>query len=115
MKQIIGTVLLVFVLVITGVPQESKAIEWAGGNGCNLFDTKNLSPCCLIHDKAYAEGGKEKDRTKADTALFKCIWKRNKFAAPFMFLGVKIGGVFSFQRGKKKELIDVRTRDNTQR
>jgi len=77
---------------------------WTGGNGCNMFDTKRTNACCTDHDRRYKEGGNFGDKAKADGKLFKCVWKRNKFVAPIMFVGAFVGGSFVFQYGEKVEI-----------
>lgn len=75
-------------------------------NGCNMVPEGNWGECCQIHDKNYREGGWAIARWKADVALFKCIASnKNLFAATLYFIGVRFGGMFAFQYGKKRELL----------
>jgi hypothetical protein len=88
-------------------PQTSSKASyvWKGGNGCNLIGGgANERLCCVDHDFVYRSGGGMKAKWKADTDLFRCIWKRNKFLAPFVWVGTNVGGLFAFHWGKKREL-----------
>jgi hypothetical protein len=78
---------------------------WKGGNGCNLIGGgENERLCCKEHDFSYRTGGNMRDKWQADSELFKCIWKRNKFLAPFVFVGTNVGGLFAFHWGKQRNL-----------
>jgi len=78
---------------------------WKGGNGCNLIGGgANEKACCVEHDFSYRTGGGERQRWQADSELFKCIWKRNKFLAPIVFVGARVGGLFAFHWGKRRKL-----------
>lgn len=75
-------------------------------NGCNATPEGNWGECCTVHDKNYREGGWAIARLKADIELMKCIGSNgNWFAAILYFLGVRFGGQYAFQYGKKRELI----------
>lgn len=79
--------------------------KWTGGNGCNLIGGgKNEKVCCVAHDYGYRTGGNLRDKWQADSELFKCIWKRNKLLAPFVFVGTNVGGLAAFHWGKKRNL-----------
>lgn len=79
--------------------------KWTGGNGCNLIGGgKNEKACCVAHDYGYRTGGNLRDKWQADSNLFKCVWKRNKFLAPFVFVGTNVGGLFAFHWGRKRDL-----------
>jgi len=83
----------------------SKSTLWIGGNGCNLMGGgKAEQACCAQHDFAYRSGGNMRVKWAADAALFKCVWKRNKLLAPFVFVGAQVGGLFAFRWGRPREL-----------
>jgi hypothetical protein len=49
--------------------------------------------CCLIHDKAYWQGGPTSLRLQADTELMRCVAERgHPYWGIIMFLAVRIGG-----------------------
>ena len=49
--------------------------------------------CCVIHDKAYWQGGTKSERKQADINLMCCIAQQgHPFMALFMYCGVQIGG-----------------------
>lgn len=81
---------------------------WQGGNGCNfvkLFGMK--SPCCKEHDRAYKQGGWFFARIDADWKLFKCVARGGIFAkifSPLVFVGARLGGMWSFQYGPKQNV-----------
>ena len=106
MKRFLYVIIAVLALQFVALGQNASQVPhvWHGGNGCTLFDSEKRKVCCTAHDRAYGEGGSERNRWNADIGLFKCLWKQNKFAAVFMFVGVRVGGVFSFQYGKRREL-----------
>jgi hypothetical protein len=65
-------------------------------DGCTLFPNGNYLDCCVAHDYAYWRGGTLRDRFRADDALVACVWRKGKidrFIAPIMWPGVRIGGV----------------------
>lgn len=66
-------------------------------DGCTLIGGDEFKPCCVVHDREYFFGGTVKERRKADNRLFKCIRERKtlgaRLAAPFIWLGVRIGGL----------------------
>ncbi len=79
-------------------------------DGCSLFPDGNYRDCCVAHDIDYYKGGK--GRRSSDKRLYRCVKKKkgwqNKFIAPLIFIGVRIGGVsflptpFRWGFGKKK-------------
>lgn len=85
-------------------------------DGCTLIPDGHIRDCCVAHDREYFFGGTEKERRAADERLYKCIRKKkgaqHKFLAPFIWLGVRIGGVsflptpFRWGFGKKEKTID---------
>lgn len=84
--------------------------KWGGkvfkSSGCSMVPEGNWGECCYSHDVAYRRGGWAIARLKADIELFKCIWSnKNPFAAVLYFVGVRFGGQFAFQYGKKREMI----------
>lgn len=84
--------------------------KWGGevfhSNGCNYLPDGNWQESCVEHDKKYREGGWAIARLKADVGLLKGIWANgNPFAAILYFIGVRFGGMWAFQFGKKRELI----------
>lgn len=66
-------------------------------DGCSLWPDGNYRDCCVEHDRAYFVGGGIKERRRADNDLFKCVRSKgrtyNKVVAPFIWFGVRIGGV----------------------
>ena len=82
-------------------------------DGCTLFPDGNYRDCCVAHDKDYYKGGTEKERSRSDARLYRCVKRKkgwqNKIIAPIMWLGVRIGGVrflptpFRWGFGKRKK------------
>lgn len=70
---------------------------------CNVFDARSTRSCCVEHDTAYQLGGQFVDRFKADNRLFKCLWKKNKVAAIFMYTGVRLFGTYYFKWRKTND------------
>lgn len=65
-------------------------------DGCTLIADGNIRDCCVAHDKDYFYGGTRKQRRESDKRLYQCVCKKggwDKFAAPFIWLGVRIGGL----------------------
>jgi len=94
-------------IAIPDAQKRSKAVSyvWKGGNGCNLIGGgSNERLCCKEHDFSYRTGGSFRDKWQADSELFKCIWKRNKLLAPFVFVGTNVGGLFAFHWGRPRNL-----------
>lgn len=93
-------------LVIKGLIIGPNIKPWKGGNDCNLVRIFGLkSPCCIEHDHAYKEGGWMIARLKADLALAGCIFQSGLFGiffAPIVLVGVRLGGMWFFQWGKKR-------------
>ena len=64
-------------------------------DGCSMFPDGNYRDCCVAHDVDYYKGGK--GRRASDKRLYRCVkskkgWQ-NKFIAPLMYIGVRVGGV----------------------
>lgn len=75
-------------------------------NGCTGTPEGNWGECCIEHDRAYRTGGWFLARLKGDTELSLCILKNhNPFAALVYFVGVRLGGMFAFNYGKKRTLL----------
>jgi len=82
-------------------------------DGCTLIGGKEFRACCVAHDRDYFFGGTIKERRKSDKRLFECVVKKKSFAAklaaPFIWLGVRIGGLpflptsFRWGFGKKSK------------
>jgi hypothetical protein len=66
-------------------------------DGCTLIPDGDIRPCCLIHDQEYYRGGTRVERRDSDNKLYDCIREkkgfRHKLFAPFIWLGVRIGGL----------------------
>ena len=66
-------------------------------DGCTLIPDGHIRDCCLRHDQEYFLGGTRKERRDSDKRLFTCVAKKkgfvHKVVAPFIWLGVRIGGV----------------------
>ena len=66
-------------------------------DGCTLIPDGHIKPCCLIHDQEYYRGGTREERRQSDDKLFNCVTKKKGFQhkvfAPFIWLGVRIGGI----------------------
>ena len=65
-------------------------------DGCTLIADGNIRDCCVAHDKDYFRGGTRQERRDSDKRLYECVCKKggwNKLAAPFIWLGVRIGGL----------------------
>lgn len=82
-------------------------------DGCTWFPDGNYRDCCVAHDREYFAGGSWTARWRSDKKLFQCVASkpgfRNKLIAPFMWLGVRVGGApwlntsFSWGFGKRKK------------
>ena len=61
---------------------------------CTLVSELDMRACCIRHDWAYWKGGSRRDRRKADSQFFRCIWKTSRFPilAPIRWFGVRLGG-----------------------
>ena len=65
-------------------------------DGCTLIGDGNFRDCCVAHDKDFFRGGSRQERRDSDKRLYECVCKKgtwNKLAAPFIWLGVRIGGL----------------------
>ena len=109
---------LVLVLTATVVPQSTQSRQMPRdfkSDGCSFFLDCNYRECCVEHDKDYYFGGTGAERKASDKRLYKCVKAKNKFAAPLMWLGVRVGGVsflptpFRWGFGVKKEKKPVKT------
>jgi len=88
-------------------------------DGCTLIPDGDFRDCCVAHDREYFHGGSPKERRAADERLYMCIRKKegigHKFIAPFVWFGVRIGGVsflptpFRWGFGNKEKNIDKPT------
>jgi hypothetical protein len=69
----------------------------AKSDGCTLIPDGHIRDCCLRHDQEYFVGGTRKERRESDKRLYNCVRKKkgfvHKLVAPFIWLGVRIGGV----------------------
>lgn len=121
MKQVIAAALITLFLASNifahnnltdgNVPANFKS------DGCTLFPDGDYQDCCFAHDLSYFKGGSISERRRADVNLYKCVKSKEgrwrKFAAPLMYLGVRIGGVsflptpfrWGFGRKKKKKAV----------
>lgn len=66
-------------------------------DGCTLIPDGHLRSCCVSHDRDYYWGGTYEERRESDRRLYYCIVKKrgfqHKIFAPFIWLGVRIGGL----------------------
>ncbi|MFL6468165.1 MAG: hypothetical protein ACJ72Z_09445 [Pyrinomonadaceae bacterium] len=65
-------------------------------DGCTLIADGDIRDCCIAHDKEYFQGGTRLERRASDKRLYECVCKKggwDKFFAPFIWLGVRIGGL----------------------
>jgi hypothetical protein len=65
-------------------------------DGCTLIAEGKIHDCCVAHDKEYFQGGTRHQRRNSDKRLYECVCKKggwDKFFAPFIWLGVRIGGL----------------------
>lgn len=101
------------------IPALSQAIDddrlpdGTKSDGCTLIGGDDLRPCCVAHDREYFFGGTVKERRASDKRLFHCVSKKKSFgaklAAPFIWLGVRVGGLpflptrFRWGFGKKSQ------------
>lgn len=66
-------------------------------DGCSLVPDGDIRDCCIAHDREYYFGGTSKERRASDKRLYDCVrnkkgWQ-HKLTAPFVWIGVRIGGV----------------------
>ncbi len=72
-------------------------------DGCTMFPDGDWSECCITHDRDYENIINSDDRKKADLQLMACVVKKgHPFVALIMYIGVRIGGRFSWFRSKKR-------------
>lgn len=65
-------------------------------DGCTLIAEGKIHDCCVAHDKEYFQGGTRHQRRNSDKRLYECVCKKggwDKFFAPFIWMGVRIGGL----------------------
>lgn len=92
-----------FVLLIlgAGVGAQPSDIEvlpnGEKSDGCTLIPDTHIKPCCLVHDQEYYRGGTRDERRESDKKLYNCVKKKkglqHRIFAPFIWLGVRIGGL----------------------
>lgn len=98
MKRSLTAVAIVFasIVAVGGQTTASVSREFKS-DGCSMWPDGNYRQCCVKHDEAYFVGGGRRDRRKADDELYSCVKSQgrryNKVIAPFMWVGVRIGGV----------------------
>ncbi|NVP18065.1 hypothetical protein HUU51_05105 [Candidatus Gracilibacteria bacterium] len=104
MKKIIIYLSLTLFLIITQFSSNSEKTkltytsipETFVFDGCSMFPDGNYLDCCTNHDKTYYFGGTYIDRFRSDNELFSCVYSKgnilNKFLAPTMWVGVRLGG-----------------------
>ena len=61
-------------------------------DGCSVSPDGDWLDCCITHDLAYWCGGTSEERKLADEALKACVARVSPARAPFMWLGVRMGG-----------------------
>jgi hypothetical protein len=96
----IAAIVLLLVASTTSFAQLSDLEILPSGemsDGCTLIPDGHIRDCCLVHDQEYFVGGTYKERRESDKRLYNCVRKKkglgHKLAAPFIWLGVRIGGV----------------------
>lgn len=96
----LGAAILVFGLSASAFSQSQRPSVMPPdfkSDNCTFFPDGNYCDCCVEHDKDYYFGGTKKERLQSDKRLYKCIKSKkgwyNKFVAPVMLVGVRIGGV----------------------
>ena len=66
-------------------------------DGCTLIPDGHIKKCCVEHDREYFFGGSDHERRVSDRKLFFCVAEKkgfhHKLFAPFIWLGVRIGGL----------------------
>lgn len=88
--------------IVKGFIRGRSKKPFAGGNGCNLFNSPKREACCNEHDRQYKEGGWFYARFQADNNLWKCIREKdNLLMASLMYVGCRIFGGWAFQWAKK--------------
>jgi hypothetical protein len=92
---------IAILICISTIPAQSSSDEklpsGRKSDGCTLIPDGDIRPCCLIHDQEYYWGGTRSERRDSDKKLYDCIKKKkgfeHKLFAPFIWLGVRIGGL----------------------
>jgi hypothetical protein len=89
-------ILLSQLLVAQGVSDEVLP-SGQKSDGCTLIPDTDIKPCCLVHDREYYFGGTRGERRESDKKFYDCVKKKkgfhHKIFAPFIWLGVRIGGL----------------------
>jgi hypothetical protein len=104
MKKIVLISIFISIFTISAfaqanAPSQAEKIlpDGSKSDACTFFPDGNYVDCCYAHDLAYFYGGTGKQRRQADKQLYRCVKNKrgsyNKFVAPLMYLGVRIGGV----------------------
>ena len=63
---------------------------------CTCFPEGSWDNCCAMHDRRYAN--KRLTRYQADKLLYRCVAKHNKVVALIMFIGVRLGGWYFYDK-----------------
>lgn len=63
-------------------------------DGCTLFRRDDLHQCCVVHDRAYWEGGSSISRRNADLKFKECVQgiSQNTMLSQGMYVAVRLGG-----------------------
>ena len=70
------------------------------GDQCSFAPDLDIGFCCGAHDEAYATGGTERDRRRADRNFFRCIYNEGRpLVARIYFWGVRLFGWAFFNYG----------------
>lgn len=87
-----------FLLLATGC-SASSGLRPFTTDGCSLFpdgsrrDRQLWHDCCVVHDRAYWQGGTRAERRQADRALKQCVAAVGRpKTAKLMLAGVRVGG-----------------------
>jgi hypothetical protein len=84
-------------LILAFVLASGCALKGDPASACSdplgLYTSRAYEPCCRAHDDAYEVGGGERERLKADQALYTCVSDRgSEDDAASMFYAVRLGG-----------------------
>lgn len=66
------------------------------GKFCTCFWDGSWSLCCKRHDRRYENT--RLTRKQADTLLYRCVRRKNRFIAPIMYIGVRLFGKSRYER-----------------
>jgi len=70
------------------------------GEQCTFAPDLDIGFCCGAHDDAYAIGGTERDRIRADRTFFRCIYNEGRpLVARIYYFGVRWFGWAFFNYG----------------